>query len=84
VQPSSTTTFMAGTNWMKQAACLNRDDLDWFDLDCTLQACLAVCATCPVADDCLDYAVRHECGEGVWGGEWGYRLGVLIRQGGAT
>jgi hypothetical protein len=61
-------------HWMNRASCLNHPDLDWFDLDCYLYACLEVCATCPVADECLDYAVRHDIREGLWGGEWGYRL----------
>jgi len=66
---------------MDRAACRHRPDLDWFDLDCNLEACLNVCVTCPVADECLDYAIRHSCYEGLWGGEWGYRLRDLIRQG---
>jgi hypothetical protein len=67
---------MTGTDrdWMEQAACLTRTDLDWFDVDCYLQACLEVCVTCPVADDCLAYARRNDITDGVWGGEWGNRL----------
>lgn len=72
----------AGDNtWMNQAACLNRNDLDWFDLDCNLEPCLTICTTCPVATPCLTYAIRNDCGEGVWGGEWGYRLDQYIKQG---
>ena len=60
--------------WMEHAACRDRPDLDWFDLDCYLHAVLAVCAICPVGDRCLEYAIEHELRDGVWGGEWGYRL----------
>jgi hypothetical protein len=59
---------------MQDAACKDRQDLDWFDLECSLMACLSVCAECPVGDACLEYAIRNEITEGLWGGEWGYRL----------
>ncbi len=71
----------AGDNWRDDAACATRPDLDWFDLDCYLQPALKVCTTCPVAAECLDYAIRHNCYDGLWGGEWGYRLASKIRQG---
>ena len=71
-------------DWMDQAACRQRPDLDWFDLDCYLMPCLEVCANCPVADECLDYAIKNEAHEGLWGGEWGYRLGGYIRAGRRT
>ena len=71
---------MAGSrDWMDQAACRQRPDLDWFDLDCNLKSCLEICMTCRVADDCLDYAIQHTITEGLWGGEWGYRLMQYVR-----
>ena len=70
--------------WMDRAACTSRPDLDWFDLDCNLQPCLEVCITCPVADDCLDYAIAHQAEHGMWGGEWGYRLQGYLRDGRAA
>jgi hypothetical protein len=69
---------------MEQAACQHRTDLDWFDLDCYLHACLEVCVTCPVADECLYYAITHELDTGIWGGEWGYRLRNHITEGRGT
>ena len=60
--------------WMDRAACRDRADLDWFDLDCTLQAAVNVCLACTVADDCYEYARKHKLDEGVWGGVWGYHL----------
>ena len=66
---------MAGTDWHLAAACARRADLDWFDLDCNLEACLAVCRSCTVRDDCLDEAIRLDVPvDGVWGGLWGYGL----------
>jgi hypothetical protein len=68
-------------DWMDDAACRHRPDLDWFDLDCYLEACLTVCVTCKVADRCLDYAVSIGAIDGLWGGEWGYRLQAYTRPG---
>ena len=68
-------------DWAEHAACRDRHDLDWFDIDCNLQPCLKVCITCPVADHCLDYAIRHDCTDGIWSGEWGYRLERLVKAG---
>jgi WhiB family redox-sensing transcriptional regulator len=68
-----------GKRWQDRAACADRPDLDWFDLDCYLMPTLAICATCPVADECLDYAITHHCIDGLWGGEWGYRLIQQVR-----
>jgi hypothetical protein len=72
------------TDWYERAACRQRLDLDWFDLDCDLQSCVEVCVTCQAADDCLNYAITNDLREGVWGGEWGYRLGWYIDQGRGT
>jgi hypothetical protein len=66
---------------MDDAACRQRPDLDWFDLDCNLEACLHVCLTCQVADDCLNYAIDIGAIDGLWGGEWGYRLLRYTRPG---
>ena len=74
---------MAGTDmeWIERAACRQRPDLDWFDLDCGLEPAHMVCVQCPVADECLEYAIRHDCRDGLWGGEWGYRLKQYIKEG---
>jgi WhiB family transcriptional regulator, redox-sensing transcriptional regulator len=71
---------MAATSWMTQAGCLGRTDLDWFDLDCGLDAAIAVCHTCPVITDCLNYAIKHDLTDGVWGGLWGQQLTKLVRR----
>ena len=66
---------MAGTDWRLEAACARRPDLDWFDLDCNLEACLTVCRSCTVRRDCLAEAIRLDVPpDGVWGGVWGYGL----------
>jgi hypothetical protein len=69
------------TGWMEHAACKDRYDLDYFDIDCSLYECLRVCAICKVGDKCLDWAVGHNLTEGIWGGAWGQELLTLVRQG---
>jgi len=70
---------MAGTDrdWMNQAACLGRTDLDWFDLDCGNQEASRVCYSCPVIEPCLDYAIRIEAHDGIWGGLSGGTLTAM-------
>ena len=65
---------MAGTDWRSRAACATRPDLDWFDIDCNLEACIKVCRTCHVSVECLDEAIQIDAVDGVWSGVWGYRL----------
>ena len=44
----------------------------------SLTAARRICATCPVAKDCLDYALVNPAEQGVWGGS-SYRQRKLIR-----
>jgi WhiB family redox-sensing transcriptional regulator len=81
VQPLRTISTTVGTDWMHDAACANITHVDMFDLDCGLEQAITLCATCPVGDHCLDYAIQHDLTEGVWGGEWGARLLAIVKQG---
>jgi WhiB family redox-sensing transcriptional regulator len=49
-----------------EAACRTADPECFFDESRTLEA-LAVCAGCPLAAECLEYALENE-DHGVWGG----------------
>jgi WhiB family redox-sensing transcriptional regulator len=69
---------MEPTNWMLDAACQDRHDLDWFDIDCGLTEALRICHTCPVMTPCLQYAITNELRDGVWGGLYGKRLGDMV------
>lgn len=69
------------TDWMAEARCL-ATGIDYFDLECGLYPALMLCAVCPVADECLEYAVSNRITDGVWGGEWGDQLIAYIEQGG--
>jgi WhiB family transcriptional regulator, redox-sensing transcriptional regulator len=59
----------AREQWRVLAAC--RDGaLDFFSDDLAVQrACIAVCRRCPVARECLRYAVETREAEGIWAGE---------------
>lgn len=57
--------------WREEAACRGRTDLDWFqqedkpggrnrDQVANREACLALCAECPVKGPCLDDALATE------------------------
>jgi WhiB family transcriptional regulator, redox-sensing transcriptional regulator len=63
--------------WVADAACAGYP-LDWFFPDDrgragaagsdTTRAAKAICAACPVQTACLDYSIRTDTREGVWGG----------------
>lgn len=54
--------------WHLEAACKNEPtDVFFQDVGESSQAAKAICATCPVVDDCLEWALKHEK-DGIWGG----------------
>ena len=63
-------------DWTSSAACRQPDvDPEWFfpvgDIGPALHevaAAKAVCAGCPVAQECLEWAVRMGESAGIWGG----------------
>lgn len=58
-------------HWRDAAACATVQDVDFFpdpaDL-AAISAAKALCATCPVAGECLTWAIETNQTEGVWGG----------------
>lgn len=54
-------------DWRKMAACRGMDPEQWFPLGDGAQA-RAVCARCPVADQCLAWAVQVGADHGIFGG----------------
>ena len=63
------------TDWRTHAACADSDPNDWVWInsnkikDARKAAPLKrICATCPVAAQCLDYALDNRIDHGVWGG----------------
>lgn len=60
------------STWREDAACLGVvEEVSFFpdpeDLSAIARA-KAVCATCPVASECLTWAIETNQSEGVWGG----------------
>lgn len=57
--------------WREAAACAGTTDVDFFpdpaDL-AAVSAAKALCATCPVAGECLTWAIETSQTEGIWGG----------------
>lgn len=56
-------------DWRAQAACRDMDTAIFFpETDEDAGAAKAVCASCPVQQACLDFAMKNRQEEGVWGG----------------
>ena len=56
--------------WREGAACATRADVDFFATDDIgeIARAKAICAGCPVLDDCLAFAIETNQPNGVWGG----------------
>jgi WhiB family redox-sensing transcriptional regulator len=61
-------------SWRDRAACLQEDPELFFPIGTTgpalqqLARAKAVCATCPVRTECLQWAIDTNVDQGVWGG----------------
>lgn len=61
-------------DWRDRAACLNEDPDLFFPIGATgpaigqTELALEVCASCPVRDECLAFALTAGMDHGVWGG----------------
>jgi WhiB family redox-sensing transcriptional regulator len=55
--------------WRDEAACRDEDTDIFFPLtDEDAGPALAICATCPVREECLEFALITRQDDGVWGG----------------
>ena len=56
--------------WREAAACLGISDVDFFavDDDHEVGRAKAMCAGCPVIDECLVFAIETRQPAGIWGG----------------
>lgn len=66
--------------WMGDAACRGRDDVDWDSNVVSFEA-KVICDSCPVLRECLTYALDREdrCDVGVWGATGPYERSKLRR-----
>jgi WhiB family redox-sensing transcriptional regulator len=60
------------TNWRDRASCRTGVDPEiFFPLSPKpefAREALAVCATCPVREECLAWSLKHRISNGIWGG----------------
>ena len=57
-------------DWTLRAVCNGADpDLFFVEIGQSNAEAKKLCARCPVREECLDYALRHDIRHGVWGGK---------------
>ena len=69
------------TDFFEDAACHGADTSVFFPVsDTYADEAKAICATCPVAEQCLEYAIDTHQGDGVWGGLTALERHRLVRR----
>lgn len=53
--------------WTKRAACSDSDPNLFYE-DENYPMARAICASCPVIEDCLEHAIEYPEMDGIWGG----------------
>jgi WhiB family redox-sensing transcriptional regulator len=59
------------TSWRDLAACREAPEVDFFpspEDEVAIGRAKAVCGACPVAGECLEYALETRQSDGIWGG----------------
>ncbi len=57
------------TDWQAEAACRDSDPSVFFPVsDKDAEPARAICDTCPVAQECLEWALGTRQPDGIWGG----------------
>jgi WhiB family transcriptional regulator, redox-sensing transcriptional regulator len=71
---------VAEDGWRSCAACRGLNPEIWYpDPDrITKLLAVAVCADCPVRQQCLDYAVQRREPLGIWGGKTPYQRSEML------
>jgi WhiB family redox-sensing transcriptional regulator len=55
--------------WMLHSLCRGADTREFFPSNgLGVEAAQRICRTCPVQEQCLEYALTHRIEQGVWGG----------------
>jgi hypothetical protein len=66
-------------SWMSAAACREYPDAVFFPgKGQTPTEAMDICSGCPVRDQCLDFAMRTDTAEGVWGGAY-FKRGTITK-----
>jgi WhiB family redox-sensing transcriptional regulator len=53
-------------SWRTQCLCVDKTDI--FFSGKHIEEAKAICAQCPVSTQCLDFAIRNDIPDGIWGG----------------
>lgn len=62
-------TYAASEEWRDEAACAGLDTNIFFPVtEAEAAQAKSVCASCPVREECLEWAISTRQGDGVWGG----------------
>lgn len=68
-------TGWSNTHWLDSAACTGKpsalffpDELDGVFRSARANTALAICRSCPVSKECLEFAIATESHWGIWGG----------------
>ncbi|HWS44503.1 MAG TPA: WhiB family transcriptional regulator [Acidimicrobiia bacterium] len=69
------------TDWFADAACRGADtDVFFPSSDAAAAEAKAICAACPVREDCLEHALEMRPSDGVWGGLTAIERHRMIRR----
>lgn len=69
------------TTWMATGNCNNHPPAVFFPSDGVgVEVAKKICATCPVKDQCLEYALDQRIDHGVWGGASERQRRRLLKQ----
>lgn len=61
--------FLDDLSWQDAAGCRGADqDLFFPERGASTRKAKAICAACPVREECLEFAIRHGERFGIWGG----------------
>lgn len=61
--------YTAGAEWMREGLCAEVGGDYWFPAKGEPSAIAkSICADCPVAAACLEYAITNRLDDGIWGG----------------
>lgn len=65
--------------WQEQALCAQTDPEEFFpEKGGPTALAKKICGRCPVATECLDFALTHDEQYGIWGGRSPRERGVLL------
>ncbi|HWS46724.1 MAG TPA: WhiB family transcriptional regulator [Acidimicrobiia bacterium] len=68
-------------SWMAQARCRGTSPGEFFPSESKgVIAAQRMCAECPVAKECLEYALEHRIEQGVWGGKSERQRRLILRK----